>query len=117
MNDEHQLLARAYWLFNKRDIDGVLALMHPDVDWPNGWEGGRVIGHEEVRDYWSRQWAALNPQVEPVGFTDIEGGILVDVHQVVHDHAGHLLIDQMVRHRYVVRDSRIARMDIVDNPA
>jgi hypothetical protein len=26
--------------------------MHPEVDWPNAWEGGRVVGHAAVRDYW-----------------------------------------------------------------
>ena len=58
---------------NARDIDGRLA-MHPDVDWRNAWEGGRVRRHEQVRDYWIRQWAAIEPTVEPVGFwTDCEG--------------------------------------------
>jgi ketosteroid isomerase-like protein len=36
------LLERTYAAFNARDIDAVLAVMHPDVDWPNGMDGGRV---------------------------------------------------------------------------
>ena len=55
-----------YAAFNERDIDGVLDAMTPDVDWPNGWEGGRVLGREAVRDYWSRQWAQIDPRVDPV---------------------------------------------------
>jgi hypothetical protein len=50
MSDMRELLTRAYTAFNARDIDAVLSLMHPDVDWPNAWEGGRVVGHAGVRD-------------------------------------------------------------------
>lgn len=46
------LLERAYERFNARDIDAVLALMTIDVEWPNGWEGGYVHGHDEVLDLW-----------------------------------------------------------------
>ena len=35
-----------YAAFNARDIDAALAGMHPEVDWPNGWEGGRVHGRD-----------------------------------------------------------------------
>jgi ketosteroid isomerase-like protein len=29
-----------YEAFNRRDIDGVLAMMSDDVDWPSAWKGG-----------------------------------------------------------------------------
>lgn len=38
------LLTNAYTAFNTRDLDTALTLMHPDVDWGNGMEGGRVQG-------------------------------------------------------------------------
>lgn len=55
------LILSLYAAFNARDIDTVLAAMTSDVDWPNGWEGGRIVGHDDVRDYWERQWAAVDP--------------------------------------------------------
>ena len=64
--DPAERLLALYGAFNDRDIDGALAGMAPDVAWPNGWEGGHVHGHEAVRDYWTRQWAAIDPHVEPV---------------------------------------------------
>jgi hypothetical protein len=36
------LIRELYAAFNRRDIDRVLAAMHPDVLWPDGWEGGHV---------------------------------------------------------------------------
>jgi ketosteroid isomerase-like protein len=37
--DVETLLRRCYSAFNVRDLEGALALMHPDVTWANGWEG------------------------------------------------------------------------------
>ena len=113
MTDERQLLEGAYRDFNARRLDAVLARMQPDVVWPNGMEGGFVYGHEGVRDYWTRQWAVLDPHVEPVSISpDDRGRWIVEVHQVVHDSNGKLLVDQIVHHAYQIRDSLIARMDI-----
>lgn len=113
MAAEHDLFTKTYRAFNARDIDAALAVMHPEVDWPNGWEGGRVYGREGVRDYWTRQWAAINPSVEPVGFDmDEDGRTVVKVHTVVRDLDGNLLVDGMVEHVYVVEDGLIRRMEI-----
>ena len=38
-----------YRAFNDRDADWLLEQMTEDVDWPNGWEGGRVLGRAAVR--------------------------------------------------------------------
>jgi hypothetical protein len=107
------VLEATYRAFNARDVDAVLAVMAPDVDWPNGMEGGRVRGHRAVRDYWTRQWRLIDPSVDPVGFAiDDAGRILVDVHQVVRDLAGAVTADQVVQHVYELRDGLITRMEI-----
>jgi ketosteroid isomerase-like protein len=110
-----ELLSSAYRAFNARDIDAVLELMHPDVDWPNAWEGGRVHGREAVREYWTRQFAAIDGRVEPEGFTEEPGGaVTVDVHQVVRDpQTGELIEDRRVRHRYRLEEGLIVRMDVL----
>jgi hypothetical protein len=60
--------------------------MHPDVTWPNGWEGGWANGRDGVQHYWQRQWAALDPHVEPRSFSwDADGRVTVSVHQIVRD--------------------------------
>jgi hypothetical protein len=113
MRCKQELLRKAYTAFNARDIGGALATMHPDVDWPNGMEGGRVHGHGGVRSYWERQWAMIDPHVEPLRFEDNqEGRTTVDVRQVVRDLAGKIVSDQMVRHVYTIQDDLIQRMDI-----
>jgi len=112
---DRELLISIYANFNARKIDAVLVTMHPDVDWPNGMEGGRLHGHKGVREYWTRQWGMIDPHVEPVGFrADGPGKTTVTVHQVVRGLEGNLLVDQMVEHTYLIEDGLIRRIDIGD---
>src|SRR5512147_1124945 len=74
-----------YDAFNARDIDAAMEHIAPGVDWPNGWEGGRLHGRAAVRDYWTRQWVAINPRVEPLEITDAADGKV------------HVRVDQLVR--------------------
>ena len=115
MPDDVELLNRIYALFNGRDIEEVLAAMHPDVVWANGMEGGHVHGRNVVRSYWKRQWAIIDPHVEPVEISSNGNGeVEVKVHQVVRDLEGNLLADREVCHVFQVRDGLIQRFDIRD---
>lgn len=108
-----ELLKRAYAAFNARDLEAASATMRPDVVWPNGMEGGVVLGHEGVRAYWTRQWGMIDPHVDPVDFKQDEfGRIAVSVHQVVRDLSGNVLLDRMVEHVYTLKDGLIQNMDI-----
>jgi ketosteroid isomerase-like protein len=107
------LLERLYERFNARDTDALLAHLTDDVEWPNGWEGGYVRGHEAVRAYWTRQWAEIDPTVVPEAFsTQPDGRIDVTVRQVVKNLEGDLLDDATVHHIYRLRDTRIEQMEI-----
>jgi len=107
------LLKKAYDAFNTRNIEAIILLMHRQVHWPNGWEGGYVDGHEQVRDYWTRQWKEINPHVEPVSLKGREDGrIEVEAHQVEKDLQGKLLSDGMIKHIYTIEDGLIKNMEI-----
>jgi hypothetical protein len=106
-------LRSLYAAFNARDIDAALATMTSDVDWPNGWEGGRVVGHDQVRDYWERQWAEIDSTAEPAAVSERpDGEVEVRVHQVGRDLAGSVLFDEEVRHVYAFRGDLVQRMTI-----
>jgi hypothetical protein len=115
---DEQRLRGLYASFNARDVDAVLAATAADVDWPNAWEGGRVIGHAAVRDYWTRQWREIDPRVEPEAIrTRRDGRIAVDVHQVVRDPSGSVIADGYVVHLYELRDGLVVRMTVEEPPA
>jgi hypothetical protein len=113
LTNTRTLIAQAYAAFNRRDIDSAMALMSENVSWPKASEGGRVVGKEEIRSYWTRQWKGFDPHVEPLEVIERGGGIAeVRVHQLVKSVAGDVLSDSEVWHVFTVADGLIERMDI-----
>jgi hypothetical protein len=113
MDGNVELLKHIYNRFNARDIDAVLAVLADDVAWANGMDGGHVHGREAIREYWTKQWAVIQPRVDPLRITNRgDGTIAVDVHQVVHDLEGKLLLDEAVRHVFRIAHDLITRFDI-----
>jgi SnoaL-like domain len=108
-----QRIKDLYAAFNARDIDTCLAGMQPNVEWPNGMEGGTVCGHDGVREYWTRQWGIVDPHVDPVKIeADGHGRVVVSVHQVVRELDGKVLLDRMVEHVYSLEDGLVRGMEI-----
>ena len=115
MANTQQLIAQAYSAFNRRDIDGALAVMSETVSWPKASEGGRVVGKEAIRAYWTRQWSEFDPHVEPIQVTARDGGKTeVRVHQLVKGLRGELLSDSEVVHIHTIANGLIVRMDLKD---
>ena len=113
MANTQTLIAEVYSAFNQRNIDSALALMSESVSWPKASEGGRVIGKEGIRAYWSRQWKEFDPYVEPIEVIDRGAGkIEVRVHQLVKSLGGDVLSDSVVWHFYIIADGLIERMDL-----
>ena len=111
--DTKTLIEQAYSAFNKRDIDRALALMTEDVNWPKASEGGKVVGKEEIRAYWTRQWGEFDPHVEPLAISEGDGGkVRVRVHQLVKSLQGDVLSDSEVLHVFTLNTGLIAAMDL-----
>lgn len=111
--DRESRLRDLYRAFTARDLDAVLAALAPDVDWPNGWEGGRVHGHDGVRDYWERQWAQIRPLLRPTAVEErADGAVAVTVAMTVRDPAGTVLARETVRHVYRFDGDLVRRMDV-----
>ncbi len=118
MANVQTVIAEAYSAFNRRDLDGALALMSETVSWPKASEGGRVIGKEEIRAYWTRQWKEFDPHVEPVEIIEREEGKAeVRVHQLVKSLGGDALSDSEVWHVHTIAHGLIERMDLKETEA
>ena len=109
------LLQSVYDAFNERDLDFMMLLLHPDVDWPNGMEGGRVRGHAGVREYWTRQWDVIDPIVKPQRFELLpDGRIVVHVQQIVRDLDGKVIMERTLHRIYRLDGAQIVSMDILE---
>jgi hypothetical protein len=108
-----ELISQVYSAFNQRDIDATLVLMSENVSWPKASEGGRVVGKQAIRDYWTRQWAEFDPRVEVLEVVDHEMGKTdVKVFQLVKNLKGDVLSDTELWHVYTIANGLIERMDI-----
>jgi hypothetical protein len=110
-----ELISQVYAAFNQRDIDATLLLMSENVSWPKASEGGRVVGKQAIRDYWTRQWAEFDPRVDVLEVVDHEMGRTdVKVHQLVKNLEGDVLSETELWHVYTIANGLIERMDIKD---
>jgi ketosteroid isomerase-like protein len=113
MQNDETLVRQLYEGFNRRDIPAVLSLVAEDVAWANGMDGGHVRGREAVREYWTRQWAAIAPHVDPLHIARRHAGAIeVEVHQIVRDLGGEVLLDETVRHVFQIDGGLVVRFDI-----
>ena len=119
IHQTEEILRSAYRAFNARDVDAASELMHAEVDWPNAWEGGRVVGRGAVADYWRRQFESISSRVESEAFDHLASGeVSVLVHQTVYDaKSGKQLSEGTVRHRYRFEDGLIVWMDVEEAAA
>ena len=110
-----EFLKDVYNRFNARDMETVLAAMHENVMWANGMEGGHVQAATgcAITGHANGPWSipTSNRSDFPKGPQD---EVIVEVHQVVHDLNGGLLMDQMVGHIFTIEDGLIRRFDIRD---
>ena len=112
MNNLEHFFQELYKSFNARQIEDVIAYMTEDVKWANGMEGGYVIGHDGVREYWTRQFALISSNVTPLEMIEDNGKVRVKVHQVVHDMSGQLLMDEILYHNFSLHNDKVSLFDI-----
>lgn len=106
------LLRQAAERFNQGDLDGVLELMHPMVEWPDLMADKLIWGHRAVREYWERQLLLVDPHLTPTQLIEVGDDMIMVSTQLVRDrNTGDELIPTMViAQRYSFRDGLISRM-------
>ena len=113
MKTNQQFLQNLYDAFNKREIETIISLMRSDVKWANGLEGGFVYGRDAVREYWTNQFKAIQPELETLKFeTDEQDRNVVTVHQIIKDLQGNVLADATVRQIFTIEDGLISLYEI-----
>ena len=113
MSSNQQFLQSLYTAFNQGEIETIISVMHPDVKWANGVEGGFVYGTDAVREYWINQYKVIQVQLETLKFeTDENNRNVVTVHQIVRDLQGNLLVDTTIKQIFTIEDSLISLYEI-----
>lgn len=111
--EKTQLLRNLYDAFNALEVEKILSMMRPDVQWANGMEGGFVHGRDAVREYWRKQFEVVRSQLEPSKFeTDDDDRNIVTVNLSVRDLEGNLLLEKTVQHIFTFEDGLIRLFEI-----
>lgn len=113
MGDRKALLTDLYEAFNRKDVEAVVAALHPEIDWPNFLDGGRLKGREAVRAYWERQFAIITPEAMPISYQTLpDGRMAVTIHYVVRAvEGGGLWTDETTSNIYSFKDGMVLKMD------
>jgi len=113
MSEHQEFLQNLYDAFNKREIETIISTMRSDVKWANGLEGGFVYGRDAVREYWTDQFKAIQPELETLKFeTDENNRNVVMVHQIIRDLQGNVLADATVRQIFTIEDGLISVYEV-----
>lgn len=112
MGDRRVLLEAMYAAFNQKDLDGLLAGLHPDIDWPNFLAGGRIKGVEALRTYWAEQFEIIDPEASPISYETLPGDqIRVKLHYMIRARAGGIWTDEILFNTFTFDGDRVVRMD------
>lgn len=113
MSSNQQLLQKLYDAFNQGELETILSVMHPDVKWANGVEGGFVDGRDAVREYWTNQYKVIQVQLEILKFEmDEHDRDVVTAHQIVRDLQGNLLADTTIEQIFTLENGSIVLYEI-----
>jgi ketosteroid isomerase-like protein len=113
VRDDEEVVRDAYTAFNDRDIDRALALMDPEVAWPDVVNGGFVHGRDGVRRHWREVFASSRPRIELGGITRRQdASVVAEVRQVVTDPQGRVMSDDRQVHVFRIDGGLITRMDV-----
>ena len=113
MSSNKEFLQNLYDAFNRREIETIISLMRSDVKWANGLEGGFVYGRDAVREYWTDQFRAIQPELATLKFeTDEQNRNVVTVHQIIKDLQGNVLADATVHQIFTIENGLISLYEI-----
>ena len=115
MDARRKLLLQFYKALDDKDVEALMALLHPDVDFPSQLDGTRAHGFAEVRAYYVRAFGMVNAESTPTAFhSRPDGSMEVQVHHHVTSLEGALWHEGPVNYRFEFRDGLITRFDPLD---
>lgn len=106
------LIVRFFDLFNRKDVAGAAALLHPDVNWPDVFSADRLVDREAVAAMWTDQFARFDPEITLLEMEPMpHGGRRVRISYVVRTLEGKLFTEEPAVLLFKFRDGLIGRMD------
>lgn len=107
------LLTRLYDAIDRRDIEAVMSVFHPDARIPDSLEQVMVSGRKAIRAYYKRQFAAIQVASSLLSTKRLpDDGVEAALHVLVRGAAGGFWWEGPVTATYHTREGLIVDMDI-----
>jgi ketosteroid isomerase-like protein len=110
-----ELAQRGVDAWNRRDLDGLLALCHPDVEWTSAIkgrvEGGEATyrGHEGMRRYWE-EWQSIWDLLIEVAEVRESGDRVVVLGGIRTRGASRVVVESRMAFVFQIEDGLIRRL-------
>jgi ketosteroid isomerase-like protein len=111
MSELAEVIRTAYSAFSRGEVDPVLELLHPDVEWhppPSSLEPHPVRGRDAVREYLAPNFFE-SQSAEPLEVMEEGDRVLVVARVRARGRGSGVEVDQTVYHLWTVVDDRAAR--------
>ena len=108
-----EIVRSTYAAYSRGDVEAVLALMHPDVEWhppPTSVDPQPLRGRDAVREYLAPNFFE-SQQAEPLEVTEAEDRVLVEARVRARGAGSGVEIDGIAYHLYVFRDEQVVRFE------
>jgi ketosteroid isomerase-like protein len=110
----NELVAAAYDSFNRGDVEPILDLLHPDVEWvppPTSLEPRPLRGRHAVREYLAPNFFE-SQTAEPLETIEHGNRLLVVARVRARGRGSGIEIDQTVYHLLTIEDGRAVRFEV-----
>jgi ketosteroid isomerase-like protein len=111
MSEVAELLRDAYQAFNRGEVDAVLDLLHPDVEWvpsSSSLEPNPLRGRDAVREYLAPNFFE-SQTAEPLEMIEERNRVLVAARVRARGRGSGIELDQTAYHLFVIEDGRAVR--------
>jgi len=113
MSAATDLIVRYYEALGRRDIEAVMAVMHPEVGFDDFLEGGDLSGATAVRAFHQRMFDTLAPDFDLLNVTvQPDGRLRAEMQVVTHDRMGHVWSDTRSYAVYALVDGLIHGIEL-----
>ncbi len=113
MSAATDLIVRYYDALAHRDLEAVMAVMHPEAEFIDFLQGGEVCGKTAVRTFFQYMFDTLAPDFDLLGLTILpDGRIRADMQVATHGRLGHLWSDTRSYALYTVVDGLIHGVEL-----
>jgi ketosteroid isomerase-like protein len=115
--DVEPLLTSLYAAIERQDVDAVLALFHRDARIPDSLEQAALVGRDQIRAYYQRQFAAIRVGSSLLATNPLpDGRIEAFLHVLVQGSTGGFWWEGRVTATYRIEGGLITEMVVTEPP-